>query len=285
MPYGYNIFANMGTGMVDFAAGAKTWDETSWFLANSFLSSFSPISFGQSKDIFTYSGKAITPTAFKPVADIIANETYFGGPVYAEQLPFGAPKPNSHMSFRSPKAIQDFFEWMNKATGGSAQFPGAVDMNPDKFWHIFDYFLGGAGQFVSRTAAGTRDAVIKATNDELDVEFNDIPLLRKMYGEPSKYYDMEKFMDRSVEIAQLVREAKDPKARRLGESRYKGVGTLDKAMKAVNKRLKLIRKAKRDAKDIKDYAERQIRIQELMDMERRLVMKFNKLYDDVRKEN
>ena len=119
---------------------------------------------------------------------------------------------------------------MNDATGGSAQVPGAVDINPDQFWHIFDYFLGGAGQFVRRTSAITRDAVIKATNDELDVEFNDIPLLRKMYGEPSKYYDMEKFMDRSVEIAQLVREVgRTLDARRLGEGRYKGVGTLDKA--------------------------------------------------------
>ena len=136
-----------------------------------------------------------------------------------------------------------------------------------------------------RTSAITRDAVIKATNDELDVEFNDIPLLRKMYGEPSKYYDMEKFMDRQIEITQLMREARDPKARRDDPGRYKGVGTLHNSLKAVTKRLKLIRKAKRDAKDIKDYAERQIRIQELMDMERKLVMKFNKAYDNVRKEN
>ena len=82
-----------------------------------------------------------------------------------------------------------------------------------------------------------------------------------------------------------MREAKDPDARRLGENRYKGVGTLDKALKAVNKRMKLIRKAKQNARNIKDYAERQIRIQELMDMERGLIMKFNKMYDDVRKEN
>ena len=285
LPYGYNMFANLGTGMVDYAAGAKTWDETGWFLANSFISSFSPVSFGQSEDLFTYGTKAFVPTAFKPVFEAVVNETYYGGPVYAEQLPFGAAKPNSHMSFKSPKQVQDFFEWMNKATGGSAQFPGDVDINPDKFWHIFDYFLGGAGQFVRRTSAITRDAVIKATNDELEVEFNDIPLLRKMYGEPSKYYDMEKFMDRQVEITQLMREARDPKARRSGEGRYKGVGTLDKALKVASKRLKAIRKAKRNAKDIKDYAERQIRIQELMDLERKVVMKFNKLYDNVRKEN
>jgi len=285
LPYGFNMFANLGTGMVDLAAGAKSWDETGWFLANSFLSSFSPISYGQSRDLYTYGTKAIVPTAFKPAVEVAMNESYFGGPVYAEQLPFGAPKPESHMSFKSPKMVQSFFELMNDATGGSAQVPGAVDINPDKFWHIFDYFVGGAGQFVGRTVSTAREAVVKATNDELEVSFNDVPLLRKIYGEPAKYYDMQKFKDREVEITQLMREAKDPDARRMGEGRYRGVGTLDKAMKAVNKRLKLIRKAKRDAKDIKDYAERQIRIQELMDMERKLVMKFNKLYDNVREEN
>ena len=116
---------------------------------------FSPISFGQSKDIFTYSGKAVTPTAFKPVVDIIANETYFGGPVYATQSPYGAPKPNSSMSFRSPDMVKQFFSLMNEMTGGSVEAPGKVDINPDKFWHIFDYFIGGAGQFVTRTGETT----------------------------------------------------------------------------------------------------------------------------------
>ena len=285
LPYGFNMFANLGTGMVDLAAGAKSWDETGWFLANSFLSSFSPISYGQSRDLYTYGTKAIVPTAFKPAVEVAMNESYFGGPVYAKQLPFGAAKPESHMSFKSPRMVQSFFELMNDATGGSAQVPGAVDINPDKFWHIFDYFVGGAGQFVGRTVSTAREAVVKATNDELEVSFNDIPLMRKIYGEPSKYYDMEKFKDREVEITQLMREAKDPKARRNDPDRYKGIGSLDRALKAVNKRLKLIRKAKRDAKDIKDYAERQIRIQYLMDEERKLIMRFNKAYDNVRKEN
>ena len=92
-------------------------------------------------------------------------------------------------------------------------------------------------------------------------------------------------MDRSIEITQLRDEAKNPKERRNDPGRYKGVGVLYNSLKAVNKKLKLIRKAKRNAKDIKDYAERQIRIQYLMDEERKLIMKFNKAYDNVRKEN
>ena len=286
MPYGFNLFANMGTSMVDVAAGAKDWDEASWFLANSFLSSFSPISFGQSKDIFTYSGKAITPTAFKPVVDIIANETYFGGPVYAEQSPYGAPKPNSSMSFRSPDMVKQFFSLMNEMTGGSVEAPGKVDINPDKFWHIFDYFLGGAGQFVTRTGETTFRVGQKVlVDDDIKVEFNDFPLLRKMYGEPSKYYDFEKFKEREDEIKQLAREYKDPSARKDDPERYRALGKLDKAINTINKRLKAIRKLKRQAKDIENYAERQIEIQRLMDLQRKEVMRFNKYYDEIRGED
>ncbi len=283
MPYGFNVFANMGTAMVDFSAGAKDWDESSWFLANSFLSSFSPISFGQSKDIYTYAGKAVTPTAFKPVVDILSNETYFGGQVYAEQSPYGAPKPESSMSFRSPDSIQQFFSLMNEMTGGSVEAPGKVDINPDKFWHVFDYFMGGAGQFVERSGETAFRVGQKVLVDpEIKVEFNDFPMLRKMYGEPSKYYDFEKFKERETEIKQLMREYKDPSARKDNPDRYKGIGSIDKAINFANKKLKQIRKLKRQAKTIDNFAERQVEIQRLMDLERKAIMTFNKYYDGLR---
>ena len=38
-----------------------------------------------------------------------------------------------------------------------------------------------------------------------------------------------------------------------------------------------------DARDIKDYAERMIRIEELMQLERTEIMRFNKLYDEIYK--
>jgi hypothetical protein len=281
MPYGFNIFANLGSAAVETAAGAKEPDEAMMFLANSFMGAFSPVSFGQSKDLFTSVGKSATPTVLKPLVEIMTNETYFGGPVYAAQSPYASPKPESSMSFRSPKAIQEFFEWMNETTGGSKHVPGNVDMNPDKFWHIFDYFLGGAGQFVTRTGETAFKVGQKLIVDnDVKVEFNDIPLMRKMYGEPSKYYDFGKFKERETEIKQLVREYKQDRSEDL--SRYKDLGPLNNTLKAINKQLKVLRARKREARDIGNYAERSIRIQELMDKERMLIMKFNKIYDKIR---
>jgi len=281
MPYGFNVFANLGSAAVEVSEGVKEVDEAMMFLANSFMGAFSPVSFGQSKDLFTSLGKSATPTVLKPLVEIMTNETYFGGPVYAAQSPYGSPKPESSMSFRSPKAVQEFFEWMNETTGGSKHVPGNLDMNPDKFWHIFDYYLGGAGQFLARAGETTYKMGTKlAVDDKVQVEFNDVPMLRKMYGEPSKYYDFEKFKNSEVEITQLVREYKKDRSEDM--SRYKDLGTLNNTLKAVNKQLKVLRAKKREARDIDNYAERSIRIQELMDKERSLIMKFNAIYEKTR---
>ena len=288
LPYGFNVFANVGTAAVDTAAGGKEVDESMMFLANSIMSSFSPISFGQSKDLFTYLGKAAVPTALKPLAEIMVNETYFGGPVYAEQSTFGVVKPESSMSFKSPKAVENFFEFLNDVTGGSKEKSGLIDVNPDKVWHILDYFGGGAVQFVNRSLETTYRVGQKLTVDnDIRVSFNDVPLMRKLYGEPSKYYDFQKYKDREEEITQLYRELKDPKIRKKqfekDPDRYKNVGRLYEAIKVINRRLKAIRKAKRDAKDIKDYADRMVKIEELMQLERTEIMRFNKLYDEIYK--
>jgi hypothetical protein len=284
MPYGYNLFANVGTAAVDVSGGGKEIDEALLFLGQSFMSSFSPISFGQSKDLYTYATKAVVPTAFKPFVDIATNETYFGGRVYAEQSPFGAPKPESSMAFKSPEMVRDFFKLMNEATGGSDQVSGGLDFNPDKTWHLIDYFIGGAGQFVERSTGTAYTLGQKIANDaDIKFEFNDVPLLRQIYGEPAKFIDYAAYRERTNEIAQLVREAKDPSARRDDRERYAGLRGLYNASKATEKKLKRVREARKEARKIKGYAERAVRMQELQDMELMLIMRFNKYYDEIRK--
>ena len=285
MPYGYNIFANIGSTSVEVASGDKEATEGLMFMAMSMLNAFSPISFGQSDNLGTQIAKTSIPTAFKPFFEAFAfNETYFGGPVKAEQYPFGTPKPNSSMSFRSPEEIKQFFSWMNEATGGSEDVPGVVDVNPDGAWYIFEYFLGGTGRFVTRSIETGRKIVADRSENPIDLDFNDIPFMRILYGEPSKYYDMQKFKDSEVEIKQLAKEYKDNRIPNAGD-RYQGVNTLNEYLKKINKSLKVIRAQKRAAKKISNYGERVSRVQELMDQERKLVMMFNKKYEEIRGKN
>ena len=284
LPYGYSMFNSLGRTSVEVGAGHKEIDTAMMELITSTINSFSPISFGQSEDLLVKAGKSITPTVFKPLADIMANETYFGGPVRAKNLPYGIQRPESSMSFRSPDAVKQMFKWLNEVSGGSTEVKGDLDFNPDTIWYIFEYFVGSAGKFVTRAGSAVRKMGAKAENSDVRIEANDLPFLRILYGEPSKYMDIEDYSKRKQEIQQLYRELKN-NPRRDKPERYKGVIGLNNVLKNYEKSLAAIRKAKRKAQDIDDYTDRMVRIQELQDKERKMVMAFNKYYEQVRGKN
>ncbi len=283
MPYGYNVFANMGTTVSEVALGTREIDDALMFLLSSAFGSFSPISFGQSKDVYGMLEKGLAPTIAKPFIEVANNETFFGSRVYAEQFPGGTAKPESTMSFRSPKFISDLFSFFNEATGGSEFKSGWIDTNPDKGWYLFEYFLGGAGRFVTRSGELVRKAGNKAFVDgDVDLEFNDVPILRKMYGSASRYYDYDLFDSYSLEIGQSANEIKEGM---FDADRHKGVAIMNAHLKSAKKQLKVLRSQRRKARDLSDYAERLIRLEELMEKERKIIMDFNKKYDEIRKEN
>ena len=281
LPYGFNVFANMGSAMAEAAGGHREPEDAGMFLLNSAFSSFSPISFGQSKDAAKYLAKGATPTIFKPLVDIAVNESYFGSSVYKEQFPVGAPKPEAEMSFRSPEGVRKFFQWMNEATGGSEFVPGKADFNPDKFWYGFEYYIGGAGQFVTRTLGTGRDTyeMIKE-GEKVPMKANDFPFLRKVYGEFSKYYDSDVYVENTNLVSQLYKERKE--AENKNDKRYRGIMKLESARKKTEKQIKRLRQLRKEARDIKNYVERQNRIYELYEKERSLLMEFNKQFETLR---
>lgn len=282
LPYGYSLFSSLGSTVVDVTDGGKDWDEALMFLSSSTINAFSPVSFGQSKDLFNHVGKSATPTVLKPIVDVMTNETYFGSPVYAAQSPYGVPKSESAMAFRSPKGVQDFFEWMNDATGGSEYKSGWADMNPDKPWYMFEYAIGGAGKFVKRSGELVTKLAAKSENNDFKIAANDVPFLRILYGEASKYYDSGKYNEAKIDITQLSKEYKED--RKLGDpSRYKGVVLLKDRLDKYEKQLKVLRKKEREARNIKDFTERSVRIQELRDKKNKIFMQFNRAYENIRK--
>ena len=81
----------------------------------------------------------------------------------------------------------------------------------------------------------------------------------------------------------MIKEYKEERKPNSGD-RYKAIGTLEAYLKNTNKALKLIREAKRKARQEPDYATRVSRVQELMEKERKLVMRFNQQYNKLRGE-
>jgi hypothetical protein len=118
--------------------------------------------------------------------------------------------------------------------------------------------------------------------EKVELQANDIPFLRKVYGEPSRYYDFDLYDKNKSEVSQLYKELKNNRSSQPG--RYKGVFALDKKMKAVEKQLKFLR-AKRRGLDSLPYIQRVNETARLQEIERKLVMEYNELYEKYRGKN
>ena len=309
LPYGYNIFANMGVATAETFSGHREPWSALMFLLNSGMSAFSPISFGQSKDLLTYGTKAAAPTIAKPIVEVVANETYFGSQVYKDRLPFDTT-PYSELAYKSPEFMQEFFAWVNETTGGSKYRSGDFDVNPDKIWYLFEYFLGGSGRFVTNTGSLVANGARMAENsfqiaardglsfedfenltagfqgeNRIMLEPSDIPIARKVYGTPSKYFDSNLFRENQLAVRQLHEEMmKAPKAE---QGRYSGIIPLYNILLATNKSLKTLRDTRSLIRDDRtmDHIKKANRLTEIEESERQLMARYNKLYEQFQNQN
>lgn len=99
MPYGYNIFALLGSG-VESAVNSDylTKAQVTGNIVLATLSSFSPIGLSESNTVTGTILKNVAPTITKPFLDVGLNENFYGGQVYKENMPFGTPLPESSLS-------------------------------------------------------------------------------------------------------------------------------------------------------------------------------------------
>ncbi len=209
MPYGYNLFAVLGVKLDSLMHGKTTIGKASLDMTLSTLGSFSPIGSEGSDDVENAILKTITPTIFKPVAQIVANEKFSGAPIHKESGPYGPEKPDSAQPFKHTwEWAKDLTSWMNDATGGSDFRKGGIDMSPETLQHLIQFAGGG---LLSTSLRGV-DAATKAAKGD-DVRFSDVPFVRKFVGEVSHYGDRNKLYERSDEITMLVKERDSLKGR------------------------------------------------------------------------
>lgn len=243
MPYGYNVFANAGRTLAEvYRRGGDRWQESASNFVSSVADAFNPI--GGTDSIL----KAIAPTIIDPIVDLEQNSDYSGRPIMPEQNPFEPPAPDAQRYFGSVgphwRAITD---WLTKATGGSDVEPGAIDISPETLEHLSGVVFGAAGSFLDRNVGLVGKL---ATGDE--VEANDFPLVRKVYGEKPGWYDKSAFFDRVNQVEQATEYAKGYIEREDWDRFDAFVGkneqllSLEDATKAANKQLREIRKARRE---------------------------------------
>jgi transcriptional regulator with XRE-family HTH domain len=275
LPYGVNVFYVAGTLIADATQKIKTPGEAAVGIMEAALGSFSPINFPTSSDVPKFLAKFVTPTVGQIPLSLAINENYFGQTIYNDNFPFDtSPKPESELGRKGGNRwTQEFVKFMNKATGGSAFRPGAIDINPDKIDFFMESISGGMGKFVGRSS-NVIDKVITGNWDQL--EPRQVPFLRVFYGQSPKYANVQEFYSRSVLVNQMYEEVKekvitDPVAKKkISKMYYLG--------KNLRKQLKNIKEKEDLAMKIKDPELQQARLEKLESTRYRIVANYNKQY-------
>jgi len=266
LPYGFNVFHALGTMLGAAMWGGKPKSEAVGSVTSAIWNSFSPVT----ENTFL---QALSPTLIDPAVQIGENKTFFGGPIYPSENPFGLARPDSEKYFHSVTNIsKGAAKWVNEFTGGDAVKEGKVSVSPETLDHLYMAYLGGLARL------GKRITQVVSKPSE-DLPWRDVPFVRRFYGEPWDGAITGDFYDNLEEIQRI--DARVKLHRELGASRKameirkdgRGALSLMDAGKAARKQATKLRKAARAEED----PERRRSLEERL---RLLMSRFNKKYLD-----
>ena len=147
LPVEYRAMYGMGELMVSAMSGKEHY--TAGGLAHQMASQVSqmlPI------DIMEGSGgfKAFVPSAIKPIAEVIGNESWTGMPIYKD-TPFNKDMPEWTKAYKSAnKYLVGLSKALNEATGGDAYTSGKIDINPAQVEYLLNGIFGGVSSTIDR---------------------------------------------------------------------------------------------------------------------------------------
>ena len=246
LPYGYNIFHNLGTATSEMMMGIRSVGQASSFLTSGLLGSFNPLGFSKSDDLLKTLGKTVMPTAGVPLLEIYMNENFFGAPVYTENFPIGAKRADSALAKkRTSEFWKRFMPFLNEMTGGSEFRSGKIDLSPDVIEHLFGTAFGGAGKTFGRFASLPKtisEAVITG-----DLEYRNIPFVRRLWSGPNPYADQTDYFRRKQIVQNTVAEHKafegplQRKRKTEFRTKYRKVLEMEGSVKGTDRILKRLR--------------------------------------------
>lgn len=280
LPYGYNIFHNIGTTFAEVANGDRTVGDGLGFLTMATVGAFSPISVAQGGDITSKLGGFISPTALKPIWELHSNEDAFGSQIYNDNLPFSTPKPDASLARNNtPEVFKATSRFLNEVSGGNEAESGGLDVHPESLYHIYKFGVGGAGRFVSNTFE-TGGALLDQSNGiNTKVEARKLPFAGRFYGEQNNYVDQKEYFDRYDKIRQK-KEAVETEVSSPEDKRKKNkIIAVEAAFAEVSKKLKDIRAEKAVARGIENPRVKANKMNKLEELSFSLMKKANKIYN------
>ena len=283
--------------MSEVAMGLISPEQAAGRLTGAVLGSFSPIGFGEASNPVNFVAKGITPQIGKPVMEILLNEDFFGSPVYQDNYDFGPQLPLSSLSMSStPDFWVNTTKFLNRLTKGTDTKGGDfIDLSwvsPDALHHLFGSFIGGTGQFVERSAktAGAARDYLQGDYVEGDLEFNDIPIIRRFNASVSDFTKKGRYYDRRDEIiltgAQVDFLEGAEKGAYIQENRPKllmkrMLDNTDKRIRNINKKLGQIAQLILTSPSVERTIELEEAQKRLEDSKMMLINRFNKRYNEV----
>jgi hypothetical protein len=254
LAYGANAFVNLGRAMSRNIRGGYTTGEAATSMATTFIDAFNPV--GGTESLLNF----IVPTAMDPIVALSMNIDYSGRRIYPEAFPGSIPKANSQVYFSSTSPIfTNVADYLNRATGGSEYVPGYISVKPDALEYVYDYILGATGATARRVFDTAMNDVPKVLQGDFEnIEFNNVPVLRKIYGNVSERMSFEDYFDKVNHVLLRGEELKfamkggDPANVREVRAKYADELKIYPAIKALaNRRNKIaseLRKVKENTK-------------------------------------
>jgi hypothetical protein len=238
---------------------------------------------------------AVTPQIGKPFAEILANENFFGAPIFRENMDFGTQLPRSSLSLKStPEWLKTTTEFLNEisATDGHKYKSGYVDISPDQAAHLMRTFTGGAGKFIERSAKSIA-ALSDYARDEYregDLSINDVPLLRRVMGEATSRESQSDYYDRRDDILTMYAYVRSGELKGAERTEYiaknrdylrmKGfIDAMDKRLAGLNKRLRVIAERLLETPAMPITLRLQDEQERLEDLKTQVYDRFNKRFD------
>ena len=287
LPYGYNVFFNIGQSMYDVTSDKKSVPEAGSYLTSALIGSFFPVGTATSDNAAVSFVKTVSPTFTDPFVDLAVNENFWGSPIIKEDLPFATETARSAKAMASTrKEIVDATQWLNSFLEGD-RYEGALggwgDISPDALQYLMNYALGAAGT----TAVRSYSAIENWAKGE-DLKSQDIPFIRRIKGETTTMNTQSRFYDRKQKIQQNLKRL-DPlrdEERIKFRKKIQPYITMSFKLKAIEKDLKIlaegVEKARQDAYENPDkafeYAKKE---QDLYEQRGRLYSQFNRQYDKI----
>ena len=274
MPFGFNVFPNLGRIFFETASKTSKGQDVTPQLVNTvtmLANAFNPLGGGGLLQM-------ATPTVADPIVALIENRDAFGRPISRESRAT-SPVPGYQLSRDPSPSISQFLaEFINTVTFGDKDKKGLLSPTADQI----DYLAKQLGGGVYREASGILTFVSNEIQDKETPDYK-VPLVGKIVGDlNSPPAISQRFYSNVIKMAEHEASIKGRMERRESATEYLRKNPEASLWRRANTLENEISKLNRRRRELVEKEAPVERIKQIDDQKTRMMKQFN---DQVRKYN